>query len=745
MKLESEKILDAVLGDESVQLSELVERTELDIQKVVELVWELEWLWILQYTSSDDFSAEKLEIQVSKSYLDKFNLELHKQTLKTKKSVESRRLQKWYVHFESYTINNLKENFLNAFPNEEWINCIDDIELTYVDRKQINSDISIKIPSLLQKYSQGGVYINEKIPYLINILNNSRLKRDWKIKKIEAKGIYINITLSDSYLFQSLWQISELWDNFWESDIHKGEAIIVDYSSPNTAKHLHAWHIRSTIIWHVLSNLYDATWYFTHRMNHINDWGGFWQLLVWYNKWRDVLPKFEIENDMLFFIYSMFRKWEKAALSKDNFENFSEDNYWELKKYYGDFSCYEDFCKLFEEFMNESKESFTSLENWDKDKVEIWQKMVQWSMKDFERFYWALWIHQDYAVGESFYSNMWRNLVKRLENKRVAVFYTQELADADIMKNKKEFEEWRLEEVEYYSIKNEILNDVWCYVVTLPNFERFVVLKADSSTIYATRDLAAIDYRTKVFSPSRIVYEVWQEQAEHFDKLFKSARKLWIDETGFSHIYHGFYVDLDSKKKLSSRDWASNVLNLINKSIEYFEKKYADDDKGFTADEITDISKKLAIGSIVFNDIKKDKKTSVGISSDIDKTCKTFEESWGAYIIYSICRANSIMNKAGSAKYDIWDFKGICLESIEKTIINELTRYPIIVKNATKHDNPAILTDYLSKLARNYNSYYASCPVLNDGNEYRLIITGAVKQVLSNGMKLCHIEIPERI
>jgi arginyl-tRNA synthetase len=62
----------------------------------------------------------------------------------------------------------------------------------------------------------------------------------------------------------------------------------------------------------------------------------------------------------------------------------------------------------------------------------------------------------------------------------------------------------------------------------LDNFERFVVLKSDKSSIYATRDLAAIKYRADNYNPDKIIYEVGQEQAEHFDKLFKSAKKIGL-------------------------------------------------------------------------------------------------------------------------------------------------------------------------------------------------------------------------
>jgi arginine--tRNA ligase len=111
----------------------------------------------------------------------------------------------------------------------------------------------------------------------------------------------------------------------------------------------------------------------------------------------------------------------------------------------------------------------------------------------------------------------------------------------------------------------------------------------------------------------------------------------------FRFVYHGFYVDSVSKKKLSSRDGASNVKKLITEAIAYFEKKY--EDSQFSPDEIKSIARKLAIGSIILNDIKQDKKNPVAISSDIEEACRTFEESGGAYILYSIARAKSILAK----------------------------------------------------------------------------------------------------
>lgn len=673
------------------------------------------------------------------------NQKLHTQILETISKVKNTKELNWYVDFNSYEINKLLEQFFIVLKwFDDSIKSIKDIELTYVDRNKFDADICIKLPTLLQKFKWQ--YWKEIIPKIVEILNNSDLKNNWIIIKIEIIGIYINITLSDEYLFNTLKTVFDKWINYWENDTHKWESILIDYSSPNVAKHLHAWHIRSTIIWHVLSNLYDVNWYYTHRVNHINDWGGFWFLIEWINRWWEKLNHFENKNDMLFFIYTLYRKWEKISKSEDEYNNINTDELNELKKYYGDFSSFNNFWLLFKDFIDASKNRFNSLEKWQKQEVEIWWKMVDWSMQDFNKFYDLLWIHQEYLIWESFYSDYWLKLVMELEKEWKVVLYTSQLANRDINELEKLLKDEKITTKIFEITKEEILRDVWAYVVELENFERFVVLKWDKSSIYATRDLWAIKYRSEYFLPSRIIYEVWQEQAEHFDKLFKSAKKIGINWIGFTHVYHWFYVDSKSKKKLSSRDWASNVQKLINDSIEFFKDKYKNSD--FTSQEINDIAYKLAIWSIIFNDIKSDKKNPVSISSDIKETCESFEEAWWAYVMYSIVRAKSILAKIENLEnIKFENVVNIKLDNIEKIIINEINRYPLVVNQAQENDNPSTLVEFILNLSRYYNSYYNSHRVIDIDKvlENRVIITQAFIKVASNAMNICHIKIPNKI
>ncbi len=167
-------------------------------------------------------------------------------------------------------------------------------------------------------------------------------------------------------------------------------------------------------------------------------------------------------------------------------------------------------------------------------------------MEDFEKFYGLLRVHHPYITGESFYAEKGRDTIRELSASGKAVFFTQELAQKEKSQLDRALQEGCITEKEYERIIGEILSDIGSYVIPLGNFERYVVLKGDESTIYATRDMAAIKHRMDMFDPKLMVYEVGQEQSEHFDKLFRSAKKTGFvpddQSVDLKHIFHGFYV-----------------------------------------------------------------------------------------------------------------------------------------------------------------------------------------------------------
>ena len=125
-------------------------------------------------------------------------------------------------------------------------------------------------------------YLKEYCPALVTALQKLTTKNTEStpfFEEVKMVGIYVNATIPAEYFFNSLGKVAELGARFGENSTGAGGDIVIDYSSPNAAKHLHAGHIRSTIIGHVLGNIYEASGYTVHRVNYLNDWGGMGILL----------------------------------------------------------------------------------------------------------------------------------------------------------------------------------------------------------------------------------------------------------------------------------------------------------------------------------------------------------------------------------------------------------------------------------------------------------------------------------
>ena len=593
-------------------------------------------------------------------------------------------------------------------------------EVDFIEKRgNFDADIVFKSTALLS--ADKAAYMGEQCPKLAELLKGVKKDGEPFFEDVRTVGIYVNAKLRPKHLFFALGRVLSLDGKFGESTAGKGRDIVIDYSSPNAAKHLHAGHIRSTIIGHVFGNIYEACGYTVHRVNYLNDWGGMGFLMEGLSRRTDTdIESYENKNDLLFEIYSAFRKAEKTAPSDTEFVEFSR----------------------------KANEKFAALERGEEGEYRIWKKIVDWSMADFERFYDILGIHQDYLTGESLYAKSGKDLVleKVASGKGSVVFFDSKEADKAIALLAKSFESGEIAEEVYERKKEEVFADIGSYVVPLDNGERYVVLKKDGSTIYATRDLAALDHRIRVFSPVKVVYEVGQEQQEHFDKLFRSAKAMGIASgVELVHVYHGFYVDEATKKKLSSRDGASNIMKLLTDTIAYFRSKYDGSDE-FSESEKDHLAKVLGVGSVVFNDIKKDRKSSVAISADFEKMMKSFEESGGAYLIYASCRAKSILRKYAKGVPNISDIKVENLQDIEVDLIKKILSFPEVVKRAGAADDPVRIAEFITNLAALYNSYYNSVPILK-GNavEQGIAISKCVSTVIDNGLDILHVGTLERI
>ena len=154
----------------------------------------------------------------------------------------------------SYPLPGLKRRIADAL-SARWGKGQLEPQIETIEREKFGGDLVVKIPQLLRDGGPKG-FIANHLPWVVEILSGPDFAD--AIERVDAKGMYVNLTLTNRWLLNSAQATVDLGDAFGLNDSLSNSRVVVDYSSPNVAKVLHAGHIRSTIIGHVLSNLYES-------------------------------------------------------------------------------------------------------------------------------------------------------------------------------------------------------------------------------------------------------------------------------------------------------------------------------------------------------------------------------------------------------------------------------------------------------------------------------------------------------
>lgn len=613
-----------------------------------------------------------------------------------------------------------------------------------VERSKHGADIALKFPSLLER---GGpkVFSARHVSWIVNTVSDIRFAD--AVASVESVGIYVNITLRDAWLLDSARQVVRSGTVFGKSAVLADQRVVLDYSSPNVAKTLHAGHIRSTIIGHVLAAILEEAGALVFRVNHINDFGGFGFLLEGHRRFESTFSRESTINDRSLVVYRLRRVLEQIK-AEGSLEALTPTDRDLLAIHLPAASDANALAAEFASFTKNSDARLAALEAGDSEEVTLWRKIVDASVHDFASFYESLGVTIDFVMGESLYSQLGAQLVSEWLDEGRATVYSRESANADLAELCTKNERLELSDSELASNQLAIEKDLEGVVVRLSNAERLVILRRDGRGIYATRDLAAIALRKQIFRPTRCIYVVGQEQQSHFSRLFAAAERLGIvdpDEMSFKHLYFGFYVDAHTKKKLSSRASATGVISLLDAAHTHFLGRSSQ--RPSDADDPQEVAKQLTIASIVFNDLKQDVRSAVEIDvDDPEAVIQTFEKSGGAYVIYTACRAGSIVRKVESSEAHTPIVEGP-LKDDSVNLLVELLRYPSVVLTAASSEEPARLIRHLLHLSNLYNSSYTKYRVITDSgiSDAQLTITAAVQQTLRNGLRLCNVDCPVSI
>ncbi|MFH0752843.1 MAG: arginine--tRNA ligase [archaeon] len=386
-----------------------------------------------------------------------------------------------------------------------------------------------------------------------------------------------------------------------------------------------------------------------------------------------------------------YKKWGNAKeLQKDPIKY--------LLKLYVKFHDKED-----KDLAAEARHWFNKLENGDKEALKLWKKFRKLSLVEFKKLYKRLDISFDSYAGEAYYNNKLKGVVELLEEKGL------------------------LEE------------DQGAKVVKLDGMTPALIQKSDGSTLYITRDLAAVLHRTKTYKPERLLYVVGSEQSLHFMQLFKIIELLGI-KTEAVHVPFGLFFLPEGKmstrkgKVVFLEDILNEVASLAEKTIN--EKNPKLKNKKRVAEEV-------GIGAVIFWDLIHDRSRDIVFDK---KRVLDFEGETGPYVQYTNARANSILRKAG--KKGKADYSKLAMP-VEQKMINLLASYETILEDAARQYKPSVLAKCLVTVAQTFNEFYHSCNCLKEEDaglrNARLELVAATAQVLKNGLGLLGLKAPKEM
>lgn len=368
-------------------------------------------------------------------------------------------------------------------------------------------------------------------------------------------------------------------------------------------------------------------------------------------------------------------------------------------------------CKEDEAVLERCRENFRLLESGDKYCVDLWNRFKDLSMIEFNKIYDLLDIKFDSYNGEAFYADKVDEVVEKLEEQGKIT----ESNGAKIV------------DLEYAGINTPC-----------------IIQKSNGSSIYATRDLAAIMYRAKTYDFDKCLYVVAYEQNLHFKQIFEVAKYL-VDEKyskGLIHVSYGM-VNLPTGKMSTRLGNVVKIEDLLNGTIEKAEEIIQD--KNPELENKEEVAKKVGIGAIVFNTLST---TTIKDQVFDWNTALNFQGETGPYIQYTYVRTKSVLEKAG----DVPDIENVNIELLNDEYALELIKiiynFQDTLIQVTNKNEPSILSRYLIDLSKAFSSFYNENKIIVEDKavqDARVYLTYMAGKVLKQGASLLGMKMPDKM
>ncbi len=574
---------------------------------------------------------------------------------------------------------------------------------------------------------------------------------------------FINLRLRDSWLTDRLRAALDD-DRLAMATVDQPRTIIVDYSSPNVAKSMHVGHIRSTVIGDAICRLLRFVGHRAISDNHLGDWGTQFGMIIYgYKHFVDQAAYQQhpvAELGRLYKLVSQLVDYQGArqqqAAALDHLR-LREQELAECEQQYEAASApdkkakkevrrlrsqvaelrsqYENLLAKLRQVEEDEQLAAMAGEHADIDQavlqetarlhaddpqnLELWQKFLPHCLEDIQRIYDRIDIRFDEQLGESFYHDRLGTVVSEFEQQGKAV-------------------------------KSDGATCIFLEDFKTP----MIIRKKDGAYLYATTDLATIQYRMERWKPAAILYVVDHRQSEHFAKLFAVARLWGYTDVDLRHISFGTVLGEDGRPYRTRSGDVVGLEGLLDEAIRRAHAVVsANDDSKPNGPELNETQRR-AIASTVGHAALKYADLSHNRTSDYvfnyDKMV-ALEGNTATYMQYSYARTQSIFARGNVDIAAVRQAEPPLLleHPVERELSLELIRFGDAVEETLVDYRPNILTNYLFSLASRFSKFYHECDVISAETEglknSRLLLCDLTGRTIKQGLDLLGIGVVDKM
>ncbi|MDR1779521.1 MAG: arginine--tRNA ligase [Tannerella sp.] len=535
-------------------------------------------------------------------------------------------------------------------------------------------------------------------------IGNYLTENDDIISEFNVVKGFLNLTIASNCWLATLNEINADPDFGIRQAADDAPLVMVEYSSPNTNKPLHLGHIRNNLLGYSLSNILQANGFRVVKTNIVNDRGIHIckSMLAW-QKWGEGATPASTgkKGDHLvgdfYVLFDQKYKAELRALEKQGFTHEEAETRSTL--------------------MEEARALLRAWESGDEAVVALWTMMNSWVYEGFDETYKRLGVSFDRIYYESqTYLEGKKTVLEGLER---GIFYRRDDGS------------------------------VWADL-TADGLDEKVLLRSDGTSVYMTQDIGTAKMRFDDYPINRMIYVVGNEQEYHFKVLSLLLDKLGFEfGKGLVHFSYGM-VELP-EGKMKSREGtvvdADDLMDEMNAAAREISAELGKLD-GLQQAEADEIIRMIGLGSLKYFILKVDPRKNMTFNP---KESIDFNGNTGSFIQYTHARICSVLRKAEEQGLAISTqlADNTTVTPDEENLIQLLSTYPDIVKEAGDEYSPACIANYVYELVKEFNRFYHDYSILNepdsDIRQLRLVLSADTAKVIRSAMGLLGIEVPQRM